>query len=232
MLVKNSQYQQLIREQTDQGRYYVLPDGSRVPSVTTILDRTKPAAEAQQLHNWKSRVGADRAQAISAEAAGRGTRMHRWLEHWINTGTMPEPGSNPYSVQSRNMAHIIIQQLIQPHVTEFLATEVHLYYSHLYAGTTDAVAMWQGQLTVLDFKQTNRPKTTAQVHNYLAQLTAYALAHNHMLGTSIRQAAVLMCSADLQPQMWLITADEFDHWARIWAMRVQQYYQNLENVAM
>jgi len=103
-------YLELKKETIDGSRKYVTPDGFRVPSVTTILDATKSEEKKQALREWRKRVGEQQAQAITTEAAGRGTRMHKWLENYVKTGSTGEPGSNPYSLQSHQMAHSIITQ--------------------------------------------------------------------------------------------------------------------------
>ena len=68
-------YQPIPRVTVDGKRFYATPDGKNLPSVTTILDRTKSEESKAALHNWRRAVGAERAQAITTEAANRGTRM-------------------------------------------------------------------------------------------------------------------------------------------------------------
>ena len=85
MLKINSpyQYQELKRKSIDGKRLYENPYGEPVPSVTTILDKTKPKEKRQALANWKKRVGTENAQRITTEAANVGTIMHNILEHWV-----------------------------------------------------------------------------------------------------------------------------------------------------
>ena len=90
-------YKQMTRETISGQRHYVSPEGHKLPSVTTILDYTKPEEAKQALREWRRRVGEKQAQAITTEAAGRGTRMHKYLENFIFKGETGEPGSNPYS---------------------------------------------------------------------------------------------------------------------------------------
>lgn len=224
MLTPLYQYYDLKRVQTDGSRLYQLPSGEKVASVTTILEATKNEEDKLALHRWRQRVGAEKAQQITIEAASRGTRMHKWLENYIKNDATGEPGSNPYSKQSHQMAQIIIEQYLKPNITKYYGSEVRLYYPGLYAGTTDVVVEWQGQLTILDFKQTNKPKSDERVQDYLIQLAAYALAHNSMFDTNINQGVVLMCSQDYKPQFWTICGDVFDQYAQRWAVKVDQYY--------
>ena len=88
MIIQKYDYTSLKRESLDGKRHYCLPDGSKVPSVTTFLDRTKPQEKREALTNWKKRVGEQKAQEITTEAANRGTRMHAYLEMYANTSDM------------------------------------------------------------------------------------------------------------------------------------------------
>ena len=109
MLVERYNYAPINRKTIDGKRHYATPDGGAVPSVTTILDKTKGEEKRKALANWKKRVGEAKAQQIVTEAAGRGTRLHKWLEDYVITGDIGEPGSNPYSQQSHKMANIILE---------------------------------------------------------------------------------------------------------------------------
>ena len=81
-------YTPINRKQTKEGRKYVTPDGNAVASVTTILDKTKSEESKQALHEWRKRVGVEQAQAITTEAANRGTSMHSHLENWLAFGVL------------------------------------------------------------------------------------------------------------------------------------------------
>lgn len=224
MLINKFNYTPINRTTIEGKRHYALPDGSAVPSVTTILDKTKPEEKRQALANWKRRVGEQQAQQITTEAASRGTRMHKWLEEYVKNGQINMPGTNPYSQQSHAMANIIIFEGLGKNVTEFWGVEVPVYYSGLYAGTTDCVGVWKGKPAILDFKQTNKPKKKEWIDDYFMQLAAYALAHNNTHGTDIKSGVILMCSADNIYQEFEILEDEFEHWTNEWLKRVESYY--------
>ena len=110
MITEKYNYRALTRKQVDGKRLYSTPDGNAVPSVTTILDKTKSEEKKQALRNWKKRVGEAKAQEIVTEAAGRGTRMHKWLEDYCLVDEIKQPGSNPFSKQSHRMAEVVIEQ--------------------------------------------------------------------------------------------------------------------------
>ena len=216
-------YEEMKRETTNEGRKYVAPDGAKLPSVTTILDATKTLEAKKALIDWRRRVGEQKAKEITTEAAGRGTRMHKYLENFVLTGETGEPGSNPYSKQSHQMAHTIISQGLS-NCPEFWGTEVSLYFPKVYAGTTDLVGLHAGDEAILDFKQTNKPKKREWIEDYFLQLTAYANAHNEVYGTKIRKGVILMCSAANEYQEFIVEGNEFDHWSDRWWKRVEEYY--------
>ena len=221
-------YHTLPRESVDGKRLYATPDGHRVPSVTTVLDKTKPEEKKQALNEWRRRVGVDRAQAITTEAANRGTRMHTYLERYIKEGAMPDRGSNPYGWDSHRMAQCVIEQGLC-NVSEIWGVEIPLYFPSLYAGTTDGVGIHLGEESILDYKQTNRPKKQEWIEDYYLQLTAYALAHNEVYGTNIRKGVVLMCvkpGEDGIPvyQEFVLESKDFDYWSDQWWRRLEQYY--------
>jgi hypothetical protein len=213
-------YEKLKRVEVEGKRRYAAPGGPPVASVTTILDATK---DKTHLIAWKKRVGEKKAQEIVTEAAGVGTRMHKYLEDYIDTGEWPQPGSNPYAQQAHMMA-TQIKENAMVHVDEIWGSEVPLYVPGIYAGTTDLVGTYKGQPCIMDFKQTNKPKKEEWVYDYFLQLTAYAVAHNEVHGTDIREGHVFMCSRAGEYQQFDIWPDEFDDWKEEWWKRVYDYY--------
>ncbi len=59
--------------------------------------------------------------------------------------------------EARPMADKIIEIGLAP-VEEYYGSEVTLHYPGLYAGSTDLVCIHNGMETIVDFKQSNRPK--------------------------------------------------------------------------
>ena len=222
ILLEKYDYNELKRVTENKKRKYQLPNGSAVPSVTTILDATKSQEQREALANWKKRVGEQQAQQISTEAANVGTLMHKNLELYIESHER-KVGSNVIHQKAYNMSNVIIAEGLR-NVSEIYGTEVSLYYEGLYAGTTDCVGLWKGNLAILDFKQTNKPKKKEWIKDYYCQLAAYAQAHNEMFGTDIKTGVVLMCSRDLDYQEFVIEGQEFENAVEEWNTRVAQYY--------
>ena len=224
LLVERYQYRPVERQQVNGRRLYLTPDGQAVPSVTTILDKTKPAEARAALANWKKAVGEQKAQQITTEAASRGTRMHTYLENYIKGEILKETVTNPFAQQSLDMAKVVIAEGF-PKITEVWGSEVPLYFPELYAGTTDCCGMHDGDQSILDFKQTNKPKKLEWIGDYFLQLTAYALAHNEIHKTNIRKGVILMCSKDYEYQEFILEPKDFDYWTEEWCKRVEQYYR-------
>jgi genome maintenance exonuclease 1 len=220
LIQKKFDYKPITRKQVNGKRLYQTPDGNAVASVTTILDATK---DKTHLIAWKKRVGEQKAQEIVTEAAGVGTRMHKYLEDYIDTGEWPTPGSNPYAQQAHGMAQIIKDNVMDE--VEVWGSEVALYMPQMYAGTTDLVGTYKGQPAIMDFKQTNKPKKVEWVVDYFLQLVAYAEAHNEVYGTNIREGHVFMCSRAGEYQQFDVWPDEYDEWRNEWYNRVYQYYE-------
>jgi genome maintenance exonuclease 1 len=228
LLKERYNYTPINRQSVEGKRLYALPDGTKVPSVTTILDKTKSQEKIDALNNWKKRVGEAKAQEIVTEASGRGTRMHKFLEDYVKSGIINEPGTNPYSIESHKMAKTVIAQGLV-NVNEVWGVEVPLYYPGLYAGTTDGCGLHLNDQAILDYKQTNKPKKQEWIDDYYLQLTAYALAHNEVHGTNIRKGVVLMCvkPVDDNPpvyQEFILKPEDFGYWEGKWWDRVEQYY--------
>jgi hypothetical protein len=234
MYIQKYDYQPIPRVEVNGKRFYATPDGNKLPSVTTILDKTKSEESKAALQNWRNRVGAERAQQITTEAANRGTRMHTYLEHYVKTGEVKERGSNPFSWPSHIMAQTVIDQGLV-NVNEFWGVEIPLYFPNVYAGTTDGAGIHIGKEAILDYKQTNKPKRREWIDDYFMQLCAYAEAHNEVHGTKIKKGVVLMCVKPeldeqhniVKPpeyQEFVLEGTEFEKYRSLWWKKVEQYY--------
>lgn len=234
MYIPKFQYLPLSRQTVDGSRRYATPDGLKLPSVTTILDATKTEESKQALHEWRRRVGAEKAQAITTEAANRGTRLHSYLENYVKHGSIGERTSNPYSWPSHAMAAVIADKGLTK-VNEFWGTEVPLYYPTVYAGTTDCCGIHDGDEAIIDFKQSNKEKKREWIDDYFLQLCAYSEAHNELHGTKIQKGVIMMAvKPDLdkdglmtgQPKYleFILDGTEYEKYRVKWWKRVEEYY--------
>ena len=212
-------YKEFKRKSVNGKRLYENPYGDPVPSVTTILDKTKPKEKREALNRWKKRVGPENAQRIVTEAANVGTIMHNILEHWVKN----EEYSGDSILQAKMMADTV-KQNIEADLNEVWGSEVNLCYPQLYAGTTDLVGVYKGKPHIMDFKQTNKPKKREWIDDYFMQAAAYGMAHNEVFETKIQHAAIFMCSRDCDWQLWEVGPEEFKQWEEKWAKRVEEFY--------
>lgn len=201
-------------------RLYATPDGSRVPSVTTILSST---ADKTFLIEWKKRVGEAEAQRISTESAGLGTLVHKHIENFIE-GVERPPGSTPIHQMARAMSDQVIEKGLTG-VDEVWGMEASLYYPGLYAGTTDLCGVYKGKPSIMDHKTAKKMKKPEWMQDYFIQTTAYALAHNEVHGTDIQQGVLFMVDRENQYQTFIIEGAEFKHYSDLWLQRVEQYYK-------
>ena len=209
-------YKEFKRKSVGGKRLYENPYGDPVPSVTTILSKTK---DMTHLNAWKKRVGEKKAQEIVTEAANVGTIMHNMLEAW----SLNEEYTGTNMLQAKMMAETVIKN-VEPDIDEVWGSEVNLCYPGLYAGTTDLVGIYKGNHCIMDFKQTNKPKKREWIDDYFMQAAAYGMAHNEVFGTDIKHAAIFMCSRDCDWQLWEVGPEEFEHWTEKWANRVEESY--------
>ena len=210
------------RETIDGLRHYNINDKEKLPSVTTILDKTQSAEKRESLQRWKERVGEEQAEKIKDQAAERGTAMHKILEKYIiDVGYVDLTNVGK---AAHNMAIQIIQSgLIN--VTEFYGTECTLHYPGLYAGQTDLVGIHKGKDAIIDFKQTNKPKKREWISDYFSQLSAYAMAHNFIYKTKITKGVIMMCSKDNFYQEFVVEGLEFQKYKHNFLRRVDEYYK-------
>jgi genome maintenance exonuclease 1 len=222
-------YPKSMRETIEGKRHYAIKH-EKLPSVTTILSATQDPEKTASLKAWRTRMGEDTATRIVDEAAARGTAMHKILEKYIDSSGYLD--LTTVGQQAHNMAVRIIEQgLIN--LTEYYGLECTLFYPGLYAGATDLVGLHKGQIAIIDFKQTNKPKKEEWIGDYKLQLAAYALAHNYMHRTDIKKAVIMMCSKDNYYQEFVMEGAEMKKYMHKWLGRVSQYYEQkeLNNIA-
>ena len=198
-------------------------NGTRLPSVTTILGATK---DQQFLKDWKAKVGEKRAEEIKNHSSRRGTSMHKFIESYV-TGVgyddLTELGQ-----EAKPMAEKVIEIGLAP-VEEYYGSEVTLYYPGLYAGSTDLVCNHNGLESIVDFKQSNRPKKKEWVEDYFLQIAAYSMAHDYVHGSQIRQGVIMMCTPDLYYQEFRITDHELRQYKHKFLKRLDMYHDLLHD---
>ena len=215
-------YPKSIRSLIHGSRHYDIGN-TKLPSVTTIISATQSEEKRQSLANWKARLGDQAADRVRDVAAMRGTAMHTFLEAYIQ-GTGHKDLTS-IGKEAEPMAKKIIESGLGD-LEEVWGSEVTLYYPDLYAGATDIVGIYNGRESIVDFKQTNKPKKREWISDYFVQLGAYAMAHNYVYRTKIQQGVILMCSKDGLFQKFEVSDKEFVGYQHTFLKKVDEYYRN------
>ena len=204
---------------TEQGARNYEVAGYRLPSVTTILGRTK---DTSFLNDWIKRKGRKEAERIKNQSATRGTAMHKYLENYVlgkGYEDLTELGQ-----ETKRMAEKVIEVGLAP-VSGYYGSEVTLYYPGLYAGSTDLVGVHNDKETIMDFKQANRPKKEEWIGDYKLQAAAYAMAHDQVHGSTIEQCVIMVCTPDLYYQEFKIDGLNLRKAKYDFLKRLDQYHE-------
>jgi len=213
-------YQKYTRQEEHGSRTYNVGE-KKIPSVTTILSATQSEEKKASLDRWRERVGYQEAQLITQQAATRGTEMHYVLENYIDgRGYL---NLSPEGAQARLMAHEIVQNLEKLKVV--WGNEVSLAYDDRWAGATDVVGLYDDQPTIIDFKQSNKPKREEYVEDYYYQIAAYSLAHKKQYGP-ITQGLICICTKDKLYQEFKMNEVKLSEYEDKWLERVEKYHNS------
>ena len=167
--------------------YYTTPSGIRLPSVTTVLSKTKPYEATLGLDSWRSRVGSSVADYILTESALIGRQAHHLNELYLQNQTVADlndtttPHYSPGVDRTRLLAlahHLNFRQFLHT-ITTVRGLELPMYSDRLQiAGTADCIAEIDGRLHVVDFKTKRSPQKSEWIHDHLLQGTLYSLMWN------------------------------------------------------
>ncbi|MDP7541036.1 MAG: hypothetical protein QGF65_01010 [Candidatus Pelagibacter bacterium] len=214
-------YPKSTRSIINGSRHYNL-DGSNLPSVTTILKATQSEEDKAGIAAWKERVGHKEAERIKNEASNRGSSMHSYIEQFLlgkfNLDLLEEEN------KSKKMAEEIIDNGLKNKLSEVWGAEATVYYPGKYGGTADCIGVYEGKETILDFKQSNKPKKEEYIEDYFLQLGAYTLAHNTVYNSRITQGAILLCTVDRLFQDFKIEGNELINFQNQFLEKVEQFY--------
>ena len=201
----------------DNGRIYDVA-GFRLPSVTSILSRTKDQGFLKQ---WREKVGDKEADRIMNLSSVRGTAMHKYLESYITEvgyEDLTDTGK-----QAKTMAEKVVELGLAA-IDEYYGSEVTMYYPGLYAGQTDLVCIHDGKDAIVDFKQANRPKREEWIDDYKLQIAAYAMAHDYVYNSTIEKGVIMVCTPDLYYQEFIVEGVELRNWKHKFLKRLNMYH--------
>ena len=221
---KNNKYSYIQgTSTTDHGSRTYEIQGARLPSVTTILAKTQ---DDQYIRQWRQKVGYDEATRIKNRSSLRGSAMHKFIEKHIKEYGYED--LTPVGQEAKPMAQKIIEIGLTP-ITHYYGSEVTLHYPGLYAGATDLVCEHNGMDTIVDFKQANRPKQREWIDDYFLQIAAYAMAHDHVYGSKIRQGVIMICTTDRYYQEFKIQDGDLRREKHKFLKRLDSYYYLKQN---
>jgi len=193
--------QELSAETTQYGRKYHLPDGSKVPSITTVLSYFKKDI----IQEWRNRVGEEEANRVSRQASNRGTNVHTLCEKYLNNEPNFIRGAFPDALEMFNSIKPILNNIDNIHYQECA-----LYSTVLgVAGRVDCIGEYNGVLSVIDFKTSSKVKTSDMIEDYFKQEAFYALAYQELIGQQIDQLVTIMAVDHEKPLVFIEPTDKW-----------------------
>ena len=177
--------QPLEREHIDGVRYYKIPDEEELIKMVSITSVTSHFNK-EIFVKWRKRVGNEEADKITKAATGRGTDMHTLTEHYLKNENLPEV--RPISDFLFKIAKGKLNK-----INNIYALEGPLYSKELgIAGTVDCIAEYDGELAIIDFKTSKKPKPRNWIEHYFVQCMAYGCMLYEMKGISIKKLVIIM----------------------------------------
>jgi len=186
------------------------------PSITTVLG--SDPKKQKGLDDWRKRVGEKEANKISGIASRRGTAVHTLIENYINNKEGIFEGVMPNVIESFSS----IKNILDTYIGDVYAQEVSMYSDHLkIAGRVDLVGQFDGELSVVDFKTSNRVKRKEWIYGYFMQCCGYAIMWEERTGIPIRQLVVIITVDGAKPQVFV---EHRDTWADSLSKVIDDYY--------
>ena len=181
----DTQLPTLSRETIDGVRYYDTPD-SKLVSITSVISFFNRDTFAK----WRKRVGEAKANEITRKATSRGTDMHTLTEYYLKNESLPVVKPLPnflFKIAKPNLNRI----------DNIHTLEGSLYSKQLgVAGTVDCIAEYDGELAIIDFKTSAKPKPRAWIDGYFVQCAAYACMYYELTGIPVKKFVIIMACED------------------------------------
>ena len=191
----------LKTENIEGKRYYVTPKGNKYVSITSLLGNLSK----QSIIEWRRRVGEAEANKISRQASSRGTRVHNICESYIQNQVGILEGELPDAIEMFNSIVPFLDRIDNIHVVEGA-----LYSDDLgVAGRTDLIAEFDGNLAVIDYKTSRKPKNWEMCHSYFMQGAFYAYAYEELTGTPLNNIIIIMAVENDKPLLFRETRDRW-----------------------
>lgn len=206
---------ELESETREDGRFYTTPDGKVLPSVTTVLGKTKDQTHLQQ---WRERLGEEAAARESKRTADRGTALHLLCEKLILNQPYDLRREMPVPVQLFTQ----LRPILQKNVNNIMAVEAPLYSEYLgVAGRVDLVAKFQGKTSIIDYKSSNKVKKREWIEDYFIQTSMYAVMFEERTGIPVPQLVILI--GNEESTMGSVFIEKRDDWIGKAQERIEKY---------
>lgn len=212
-------------------RFYQIPTDTSTytyPSITSMLGNTQCEKKRDILARWRDRMGHEKADAFTAEAARRGTAVHWLLEQYFDGVSLSDIDYSTASTDDITAFKSVIK-FNAKNVSKVYRQETALFSHALQiAGRVDLVGEWKGVPAIIDFKTSGRLKDDEDIEDYWLQITFYAIAHNEMFGTNIDRGVIMMSVKNSLPQVWCHD-DLLIRYGEKLLNRIDQFYEVLNN---
>ena len=198
-------------------RHYATPSGELYPSITTILSEFNKAA----IQKWRKRVGETEANKISGKASRRGTSVHSVCESYIKNEDGYFDGQTPNIIELFKTIEPFLERIDNVH-----GVELALYSDHFgVAGRTDLIAEFDGVLSVIDYKTSNKIKKKDWCESYFAQGAFYGIAYEELTKIPVSQVVIIIAVDNEHPQLFV---EKRDDWVdKIWEAKKLYYESHL-----
>jgi genome maintenance exonuclease 1 len=176
---------ELERETIDGIRYYKVPDEQELLKLVSITSITSHF-NREIFINWRKKVGEEEAEKITKAATSRGTDMHSLVENYLDNKDLP-----PVAPMADFLFKIAKTNLNR--INNIYALEGSLYSKQLgIAGTVDCIAEYDGELAIIDFKTSKKPKPREWIEHYFVQCMAYGCMLYELTGISVKKLVIIM----------------------------------------
>ena len=200
----------------EDGHWYQTKFDNVYPSISTILSATAPEHKKNGLAQWKENEPAH--EYITKQAQDIGTQSHKMIEDYLsNKLTMEEFDLLP-------IAHFNNLKPFLENITNVTCIEQRMYSDKLkVAGTSDLIAEYNGELSIIDYKTKRKPQVDEYMYEYYLQTTCYAHMFQEVTGQKINQVVILVSSEKNTRQEFIKTCDAY---VEPMMERVEKYYLN------
>jgi genome maintenance exonuclease 1 len=208
----------LPRVEIDGRRHYQSKTGECFPSITTFLSQV---IDKSGLNEWREKVGEEEANRATNRGARRGTALHDTTEQYV----LNNPEYNKGIMPSTTVLFNQIKPVLDSRLQTIVGIELPLISSYLkLAGTCDLIAVFDGKLSIIDYKTTNWAKDMSMLESYFLQETAYAIMFEECYGTPITQL-VTISAGDSEPAAQVVVQHR-DTWAPKLISLLDDFYAN------